>query len=86
LDQTTNDYIENLRFNGSSANTNRALRTLRRMLYQAEECNLIGRAPKVKLMKEHGRSLRLDDDVERKIVSALAEAVQMDNDALFEIP
>jgi len=56
------------------------------MLYQAEECNLIGRAPKVKLMKEHGRSLRLDDDVERKIVSALAEAVQMDNDALFEIP
>jgi len=56
------------------------------MLYQAEECNLIGRAPKVKLMKEHGGSLRLDDDVERKIVLALAEAVQMDNDALFEIP
>jgi integrase len=40
------------------------------MLRKAEERNLISRAPKVKLMKEHGRSLRLDDDAERKLLAA----------------
>src|SRR5215469_233606 len=70
LDEVTNNYIERLKFRGSSANTNCALRTLTRMLRKAEEWSLIGRAPKVKLMKEHGRSLRLDDEAERKLLAA----------------
>ena len=45
----------------------RALRTLRRMLHKAEEWKVIGHAPRIKLMKEHGRHLRLDDDAERKL-------------------
>lgn len=70
LDEITNDHIESLKFHGSSANTNCALRTLRRMLHKAEEWDVIGRTPKMKLMKEHGRSLRLDDDTERKLLAA----------------
>jgi integrase len=33
---------------------------------------VISRVPKIKLMKEHGRSLRLDDDAERKLLTAAA--------------
>ena len=69
LDEITNDYIERLKFRGSSASTNCALRTLTRMLHKVEEWSLIGRAPKVKLIKEHGRSLRLDDEAERKLLA-----------------
>lgn len=70
LDQITNDGAERLNFRGSAANTNCALRTLRRMLHKAEEWKLISRAPKIKLMKEHGRSLRLDDVTERRLLAA----------------
>lgn len=42
------------------------------MLHKAEEWKLISRAPKIKLVKEHGRGLRLDDDVERKLFAAAA--------------
>jgi integrase len=72
LDEITNDYVESLKLPGSPANTNCALRTLRRMLHKAEEWNLISRAAKIKLMKEHGRSLRLDDDAERKLLAGSA--------------
>jgi len=68
--ETTNDHVKRLKFHGSPANTNCALRTLRRMLHKAEEWRLIARAPQVKLMKEHGRSLRLDDEAERKLLAA----------------
>jgi integrase len=40
------------------------------MLHKAEEWKLIARAPKIKLMKEHGRSLRLDEDAEEKLLAA----------------
>ena len=72
VDEITGDCIDRLKFSGSSANANCALRTLRRMLHKAEEWKLIARAPKIKLMKEHGRSLRLDDDAERKLLAAAA--------------
>ena len=61
---------ERLTFPGSAGNANCALRTLRRMLHKAEEWKLIARAPKIKLMKEHGRDLRLDVDAEEKLVQA----------------
>jgi hypothetical protein len=44
------------KFPGSAANANCALRTLRRMLHKAEEWKVIGHAPKIKMMKEHGRT------------------------------
>jgi integrase len=68
LAEITTEDAERLKFPGSAANANCALRTLRRMLHKAEEWKLIARAPKIKLMKEHGRSLRLDDVAEEKLL------------------
>src|SRR5439155_3488952 len=68
LSEITGDCAERLKFPGSSANVNCALRTLRRMLHKAEEWKLISRGPKIKLLKEHGRSLTLDDAAERKLL------------------
>ena len=72
LDQITSDVVETLKFSGSSSNVNCALRTVRRMLHKAEEWKLIRQAPKVKLMKEYGRSLRLDDEAEKKLLAGAA--------------
>ena len=69
LDQITRDVAEVLKFSGSSSNANCALRTLRRMLHKAEEWRLIRHAPKLKLKKEYGRSLRLDEEAERKLLA-----------------
>jgi len=69
VDQITGDCAEQLKFPGSAANANCALRTLRRMLHKAEEWKMIGHAPKIKMMKEHGRHLRLDDEAERRLVT-----------------
>jgi site-specific recombinase XerD len=73
LDRITSEAIETLRFSGSSSNANCALRTLRRMLHKAEEWKLIRHAPKLKLMKEYGRSLRLDDEAEKKLLAGAAD-------------
>jgi integrase len=70
LDRVSKDDAETLNFGGAASNTNCALRTLRRMLHKAEEWNLINKVPKLKLLREHGRRLRLDDDVERKLIAA----------------
>jgi integrase len=68
VDQITGDCAEQLKFPGSAANANCALRTLRRMLHKAEGM-VISHAPKIKMMKEHGRHLRLDDEAERKLIT-----------------
>jgi len=68
VNQITGDCAEQLKFPGSAANANCAFRTLRRMLHKAEEWKMIGHAPKIKMMKEHGRHLRLDDEAERKLL------------------
>jgi integrase len=39
------------------------------MLHKAEEWKMTSHAPKIKLMKEHGRHLRLDDDTEKKLIA-----------------
>jgi site-specific recombinase XerD len=76
LDAITADEIETLDFTGSSSTANRALRTLRRMLHKAEEWKLIRSAPKIKLLKEYGRSLRLDHEAEKKLLAAAEELVE----------
>lgn len=72
LDRITNDEVETLSFPGSAANVNCALRTLRRMLHRAEDWKLIRRAPKLKLEKEYGRSLTLDEEIEKKLIAGAA--------------
>jgi integrase len=42
------------------------------MLHRAEERTLIRHAPKLKLMTEYGRSLRLDDEAEKKLLAGAA--------------
>jgi len=80
LDKIMADDIEALRFTGSPSNANCALRTLRRIFHKAEEWGLIRSVPKFKLAREYGRSLRLDDEAERKL---LAVAEQPLRDAII---
>jgi len=68
LDKIMADDIGTLSFTGSPSNANCALRTLRRILHKAEEWGVIRSVPKFRLAKEYGRSLRLDDDAERKLL------------------
>ena len=71
LDNITKDDVDALTFRGSAApSVNCALRTLRRMLHKAEEWNLLIKVPRFKLLPEHGRKLRLDDDAEQKLLLA----------------
>lgn len=76
LDAMTADDVDRLGFTGSASNANCALRTLRRMLHKAEEWKLIRSAPKIKLIKEYGRTLRLDDQAEKKLLSAAEKLVE----------
>jgi hypothetical protein len=68
LDRITVDAVEAMRFSGSPANANNALRTLRRMLNKAKEAKLIREVPEFSLFKEQGRAFRLDDEAERKLL------------------
>jgi integrase len=72
LDDISNDDVETVKFPGTAATTNCALRTLRRMMHRAEDWNLIGRPPKLKLAVEHERLLRLDEDAEKKLLAGAA--------------
>lgn len=68
LDKLTRDDIEKLKFPGGPSNGNNALRTLRRMLNRAKEGKLIREVPDFALFKETGRSLRLNEEAERKLL------------------
>lgn len=70
MDRITAEDVDALAFPGGPYNINCALKTLRRMLHKAEEWGLIAKAPKLKLMKELGRTLRLDQEAERKLLAA----------------
>lgn len=67
MDQVNKDEVEKLQFPGSASNGNNALRTLRRMYSKAKEDKLIFEVPDFALFKEHGRSLRLNDEAERRL-------------------
>jgi hypothetical protein len=70
MDRITAEDVDALAFPGGPYNINCALKTLRRMLHKAEEWELIAKAPKLKLMKELGRTLRLDQEAERELLAA----------------
>ena len=68
MDRISSEDIDALTFPGSAYNINCALKALRRMLHLAAEWGLLAKVPKVRLMKEIGRSLRLDEEAERKLL------------------
>jgi integrase len=76
LDRITADDAEALRFPGSAANGNNGLRTLRRMLHKSKEWKLITQVPEFKLFKQEGRSLRLDDEAEQKLVKVAEQPLK----------
>ncbi len=67
MDKITQDDIEKLQFPGSASNANNALRTVRRMFNKAKEKKLIREVPEFSLLKERGRSLRLNEEAERRL-------------------
>jgi integrase len=76
LTHITTDEAEALRFDHSSANANRALRTLRRMLGKAAEWGVIAVAPKIKLEKEEGRSATIDAEAEAKLLAVAKQPLR----------
>jgi integrase len=70
MDRITAEDIDALPLPGGPYNVNCALKTLRRMFHKAEEWGLIAKVPKLKLSKELGRTLRLDQEAERKLLAA----------------
>lgn len=68
MDKISKRQIEKLKFPGSPSNGNNALKTLSRMFSMAVEDKLIGKAPEFRLFKVWGRSLRLNDEAERKLL------------------
>jgi hypothetical protein len=74
LDAISKDSAEVLRFPGSNANGNRALRTLRRMLGKAEEWGFISRPPRIRLLKEQGREMVITPEMEARILKVAPPA------------
>ena len=69
LDHITQDHISGLVVGNSPANTNNALRTLRRMLKKAHEWEMIRAVPLVKLVEEHGREQVIEPWMEAKLLA-----------------
>jgi integrase len=76
LSHIATDDAGALRFDHSPANSNRALRTLRRMLGKAAEWGLIIAAPRVKLLKEEGRSALIDKETEPRLLAASSQPLR----------
>jgi integrase len=68
IDRITAEDVNALTFPGGAYNANCALKTLRRMLNLAHEWGLVARIPKIKLAKEIGRSLLLNEEAERQLL------------------
>ena len=68
MDQIRTEDVNALSFPGNAYNINCALKTLRRMMNLAQEWGLIARVPKIRLAKELGRSLLLNEEAERKLL------------------
>lgn len=76
VSQVTPDEAAALRFSHSACNANMALRTLRRMLGKAAEWGLISAAPRIKLLKEEGRSSLIDSVSEAKLLEVAPQPLR----------
>jgi integrase len=72
LDQITTDDVLAVEVGSSPANTNNALRTIRRMLKKAQEWGLITTTPVIKLVEEHGREQLIGPWMEQKLLTVTA--------------
>jgi len=68
LDRITTDDVLTTKVGRSPANTNNALRTLRRMLKKAQEWSLINTTPVIKLVEECGRDQLIEPWMEQKLL------------------
>ena len=69
LDNIERHHIAALAVGSSPANTNNALRTLRRILKQAQEWRLIHTVPKIQLVEEQGREMMLEPWMEANLLA-----------------
>jgi len=69
LDRITTEEVDSLRLKGSPAWVNQGLRTLRRLLGKPAEWRVIAAVPTIKLVKEQGRELTIDQDSEAKLLT-----------------
>jgi len=69
LDRITTEEVDSLRLKGSPAWVNQGLRTLRRLLGKLAEWRVIAAVPTIKLVKEQGRELTIDQDSEAKLLT-----------------
>jgi len=76
LDEITRDDAEALRFAGSPARGNVALRTLRRMLSKAVERGYLRYIPRISLRKEQGREALLSPHAEAKLLMAAKQPLR----------
>lgn len=73
LDHITTDHASIIE-GSSAANTNNALRTLRRMLKKAQEWQLLSAVPIVKLVEELGREELIEPWMEQRLLTVTAAA------------
>jgi integrase len=71
LDHIERHHVAALAVGSSPANTNNALRTLRRMLKQAQEWRLIHTVPKLQLVEEQGREIMLEPWMEANLLAVM---------------
>ncbi len=69
-------WLKRSGFEGSAANGNVALRTLRRMLGKATEWGMLQTPPRIKLMKEQGREIMIGPETEAKVLSAAKQPLR----------
>jgi integrase len=74
LDKLESDHVAALVVGSSPANTNNALRTLRRMLKRAQEWKLIPSVPKVQLVEEQRRETMLEPWMEDNLLAVTKSA------------
>lgn len=65
----TDEHVSVLRLPGSAATINNARRTLRRMLSKAQAWGVLGAAPKIRLLREQRRTLVIDSEREKLLLS-----------------
>lgn len=68
MDMIGTEQVDALQIPCGPYNVNCALKTLRRTLNLAKTWGLIAKVPRIKLHKEVGRSLRLDEEAERRLL------------------
>ncbi|MGB6131591.1 MAG: tyrosine-type recombinase/integrase [Acidobacteriaceae bacterium] len=76
LEEIDASEVDTLRFTGSGANANCALRTLRRMLSLACDWEIIDRKPRIRLRKEVERTAVFDADMEEQFLKVARQPLR----------